>query len=120
MIMINKKIALFLLVVLILNYSNGQTKEDVVEKYMEAVGGVEKWKTLQSVVLSMTQYPKEESVIKIASIHNGQVYDRWISFSNAGDSSTTCFNGDKYWRQVKGGPPNHLISTLHFTQNTHD
>ncbi|MCW5911488.1 MAG: hypothetical protein KIT62_10455 [Cyclobacteriaceae bacterium] len=77
----------------------------ILSHYLMTAGGMEKWRALQSVVLSMTQYPKGESVIKIASIHNGQVYDRWISYSNNGDSSTTCFNGDKYWRQVKGDPP---------------
>ncbi|MBX2900899.1 MAG: hypothetical protein KF775_14705 [Cyclobacteriaceae bacterium] len=88
-----------------LNNSFSQSKEEVIEKYMNVVGGKEKWKALQSVVISMINQSKEESVIKIASIHDGQVYDRWISFSKGGDTSTTCFNGRNYWRQVKGQAP---------------
>ncbi|MBN8653352.1 MAG: hypothetical protein J0L67_18130 [Cytophagales bacterium] len=100
------KVKILILVISALNNNvRAQGKDVIIEKYIAAVGGVEKWKTLQSVVLSMTQYPKEERVIKIPSIHNNQVNDRWISISKDGDSSTVCFNGKNYWRQVKGGAP---------------
>jgi len=83
----------------------GDSTKEILDNYLRVAGGAEKWKALQSVIISMTQYPKEENVIKIASVHGGQIYDRWISILKSGDSSSTCFNGSNYWRQVEGGAP---------------
>ncbi len=85
--------------------SIAQTAEQIVHNYLKAMGGAEKWAAMQSIVLSMKEYPEGKTIYKIASIKNNQVYDRWISISLDGDSSSTCFNGENYWRQVKGGPP---------------
>lgn len=100
----NSAITIFALLTL---YSSvfGQDAETILSNYLHAVGGSDKWKSVESIIILMHETQDEETVYKIASLNGNQIYDRWISIEKNGDSSSTCFNGNNYWRQVKGGIP---------------
>jgi hypothetical protein len=106
---------LVILFVLISGNLKSQTANEVLDRYLIAVGTKEKWNKVHSRIdrietISISdllnhhkplQTFKEEITYKFSKRKDSIVWDRFVSVSknSLGDTATSCFNGINYWIQ---------------------
>ncbi|MBP9926746.1 MAG: hypothetical protein KBF45_12240 [Cyclobacteriaceae bacterium] len=119
MMLTNKFVAIILNLLLISNSTLCQTKEEVIERYLNAIGGLKKWKSIETRMDESisTQTPsKNNRIFGIQRDDTTSViiskYKRpdkvYIQFLKGADSSSSimCYNGEVLWTQGKNGELN--------------
>jgi hypothetical protein len=101
-----------------------QSTSQVLDAYFRETGGIDKWMSLQSIILTYESRAAEgmthpnpaftEYVYSLGykicwKANDSTIYQRFVSSTVPdNDSTTTCYNGINYWRHLKGHPPDYF------------
>ena len=91
-----------------------QTADSILARIYRSSGGIEKWKALKSVVIEMDDLQGTKKY-KVSTRSNSIVLDRWITINKTGDTASTCFNGENYWRHL----PNQFLDSYESYASTY-
>ena len=94
--MVFKNVFISLLLLLFLNSGRGQTAETIISKYIEHIGGEQKWSTIKTMVVS-GNYNYGGMVFPFKSFSKTPNLYRYIVMSN-GKSFQQAFDGLKGWK----------------------